>query len=169
MMPTALAMATPSSPNPPESPPSIGTTSTMATMARSWKIRNPNVTLPDGDAVVPLSARSFSTIAVELRATRKPVNSDVFQSTPNARHRPMVIAVVIPTWSEPPPRINNASWRSRARLNSMPIVKSSRITPRSAAWLMRSRSSTSPSPFGPIRMPESRKPTMGIRPMRWEM
>ncbi len=57
---------TANSPHPSESPPSIGTTSTMATMARSWKIKNPNVTLPDGDAVVPLSARSFSTMAVEL-------------------------------------------------------------------------------------------------------
>ncbi len=167
-IPNALPRAQASSPAPLSSPPSIGTSSTIATTARSWKMRNETATRPVGVVDVRRSASIFNTMAVELSETRRPVNTAVRHSTSAASRIPVTMPVLRPTWMAPPPRIRPASWRRRVRLNSMPMVNSSRTTPMSADWFTRSRSSMRASPFGPMTAPLRRKPMMGTVPIRTE-
>ena len=77
-------------PRSPPVPPSMGTSSTITMMARSWKMSRPRPTWPWACSVSPRSPSSFSTIAVELKETRKPVKSPSFQGTPKRARRPTV-------------------------------------------------------------------------------
>ena len=128
----------------PPPPASIGTSSTMTMIARSWKISRPSAHLP----VRRRRSRrgrpsSLSTIAVDDSDTRKPVKSAARQSTPNAQQHQHVARLASTTWSPPPPKISVLIAPSLSRLNSMPMVKSSRMTPISAAALTSAGSSTS--------------------------
>ncbi len=156
-----MASATTVSTGPPPDPPSTGMTRTMPTMARSWKISTARLAWPRAVPDSPRAARILSTMAVELRATRKPVKIAVGASTPPAIASPAVRAVASTTWSPPPPRISRRMRPSRSRENSMPIVNSRRMTPTSAATSTTSWLSTRPSWAGPIATPASRKPTIG--------
>ena len=166
MIPPALASAqTTSLPEPPV-PPSIGTTSTITTTARSWKIRMPRPIRPCAVLVSFRSASSLSTMAVELRETRKPVKRPLRQSTPNSSSRSRVPSEASTTWRPPPAKIAVFISASRSRLNSMPMVKSRSITPSSAVASTTARSCTRPSALGPMTTPATRKPTIGTSPSR---
>ena len=134
--------------------------------ARSWKISRPSVTCPWGDAVSPRSPSSLSTIAVEDSDTRNPVKSAARHSTPSAASAPSTPRLASDTCSPPPPKMSVLMRHSFSRLNSMPIVNSSRMTPISAASLTSAGSSTSRNACGPMTTPAMRKPTIGTRPIR---
>ena len=111
--------------------------------------------------VPPVSASSLRTIAVEDRASRKPVNSPTFQSRPSATVTASPAPVASTTWDPPPKTTQRHTRARRSRENSMPIVNSSRITPISAAASTASVEDTRPSWAGPMSTPASRKPTIG--------
>ena len=117
-------------------------------------------------AVSLRSARSFNTIAVELRATRKPLNSPLRQSTPKTARSAIVPSVASTTCRPPPAKIACFISASLPRLNSMPMVKSRNITPTSAVASTSAGSCTRPSACGPMTTPATRNPTIGISPRR---
>jgi hypothetical protein len=81
----------------------------------------------------PPDIRSFITIAVDESATRHPVNTPVRQSTPKSARTPVTSRTTNTTWSPPPTKMRRLMRASLSRLNSIPMVKSRRMTPSSAA------------------------------------
>ncbi len=135
-------------------------------IARSWKISRPRLTWPNVVPDSPRSPSSFKTMAVDDSETRNPVNSAGRQPTPNGSSTAIVATLASSTCNPPPPKISVVMRPSFSRLNSMPMVKSSRMTPNSAAAFTSAGSETTPSALGPMTTPASRKPTMGTRPRR---
>ena len=89
----------------------------------------PSDAWPGSVLVSPRLPRSLSTMAVDESATRKPVNNPACHDTPKASKIPIVASAVRPTCMPPPPKISFLIRASFSRLNSMPMVKSSKITP----------------------------------------
>ena len=122
---------------------------------------SPRLVWPVGEPVAPRSPSSLRTMAVDDSETSRPVNRAARSSTPASSSTPVVTPTAEKTCSDPPSSTSRRMAMSRPIENSMPIVNSSRMTPSSAAASMTSRSRTTPSAFGPIRTPASRKPTIG--------
>lgn len=126
----------------------------------------PRLTCPVRAAVSPRSARRRMTMAVLDRASRQPVNAAFCTPTPRALRAAVVAATVRVTCRPPPRKIRRAMRVRRSRLNSMPMVNSSSITPISDAALMRAGSRITPSAPGPASTPASRNPMIGMRRSR---
>ena len=161
--PTTTSAALPSARSSPPTPPDAfparkGSTSMIGTTHRSWKIRIPVARRPCGASISPLSVITFNTIAVLDSAIRNPRNSATRQPRKNASPAASVAKMVNPICANPPTRIWRPISFSRLNENSMPIVKSSRITPTSASPSTSRGSDTSPSALGPSRIPATMKP-----------
>src|SRR5213079_1808411 len=148
---TALPRARNSAPAPPlDRPARNGRTSIMGTTHRSWKISTPVARRPWGASISPLSVSPLRTMAVLESATRKPKSSDTRQLRWRAMASTQLRATVRPTCAPPPATTCRPISRSRLKENSMPMVKSSRMTPTSARLSTWCTSDTRPSALGPV-------------------
>ena len=92
-----------------------------------------------------------------------------FQFTSNATSTSITSKEVRTTCMPPPRKISFLILPSFSRLNSRPIVKSSKITPISAVDSTSSLFVTKPVRFGLINTPATRNPIIGTKPRRWQM
>ena len=170
--PATTTAALPSASANPAAPPLArparnGSTNMIGTTHRSWKISMPVASRPCGASISPRSVRILSTIAVLDSPTRQPRNSATCQGGPTTNAAAAVTATVSPICTKPPSTTCRPIVRSRPNENSMPIVKSSRMTPISASSSTRCTSPTSRSAFGPTRTPATMNPGSAGSLRRW--
>src|SRR2546428_611554 len=165
---TALPSARNSAPPPPpDRPARNGRTSIKGTTHKSWNISTPVARRPWGASISPLSVSPLRTMAVLESATRKPRSSDTRQLRCSAMASTQLSATVRPTWAPPPATTCRPISRSRLRENSMPMVKSNRMTPTSARLSTWCASETKPSALGPSKTPATMNPGRAGSLIRW--
>jgi hypothetical protein len=100
------------------------------------------------------------TMAVLLKDMRKPSISASPVGTCILKRMAKTAKIVRITWSDPPTRTYFLIFRRSLRETSIPTVKRRRTTPISARTATCSDAFTRPSPWGPAKIPVSKKPTI---------